>query len=216
MPPTSSVRPPACCHNALGSRPKLIAAPLATPLLRRPAELVSRGFVQSLEAASTNAQRSDLVRAVLVRLGKQTPSQAALGPLSKDPSAIAALPSLSPALAPLLLLQPPPPHHNTFTSAIACPLPLPAGLRLLPAHWPPAAAAPQRQEGAHLGADAQGRESAGAPGLGECQVSDGRRPAGVPRMVEELPCACCRVSCSACPPCTNAPVTAILYTSFLV
>lgn len=34
-----------------------------------PAELVSRGFVASLEAASANAQRSDLVRAVLVGAG---------------------------------------------------------------------------------------------------------------------------------------------------
>lgn len=31
------------------------------------AELTSRGFVRGLEAASTNGQRSDLVRAVLVR-----------------------------------------------------------------------------------------------------------------------------------------------------
>ncbi len=120
MQATSSVCPPAGCHSALGSRPKLVAAPLATPLLPRTAELVSRGFVQSLEAASTNAQRSDLVRAVLVRRGKQMPNQAALGPLSEDPLAIAALPSLSPALAPLLLLQP---LHPTTTHL---PPPLPA------------------------------------------------------------------------------------------
>ena len=37
------------------------------PHLPHPAELVSRGFVRSLEAASANAHRSDLVRAVLVR-----------------------------------------------------------------------------------------------------------------------------------------------------
>lgn len=60
---------PCCAAGVLSlscTCPKLAGPAPATRPPGRPAELVSRGFVQSLEAASTNAQRSDLVRAVLV------------------------------------------------------------------------------------------------------------------------------------------------------
>ncbi|KAL4451226.1 hypothetical protein ABPG77_009298 [Micractinium sp. CCAP 211/92] len=51
-----------CSHNFLSPATMNMLDGMRSQLL---SELVSRGFVQSLEAASTNAQRSDLVRAVL-------------------------------------------------------------------------------------------------------------------------------------------------------
>lgn len=58
------------CTAADDNHPRLLPLALTHPsspcVCTAAAELTSRGFVQSLEGSSANAQRSDLVRAVLV------------------------------------------------------------------------------------------------------------------------------------------------------